>query len=196
MKTGKQMCKQDVATWLWFGSLNLYLRYLCNASKDASPAGPLRRWWGSWRPPRPGLDVTGRPWKGGSAPACEKKAAWAAAAGLLRAINCAAIGLRPGGCGPNPLPKGDLSRRGSVKKNEFWFFRFCHSVSKEFCTSKSIIIYFTSLPLVLLLCCDTGHGWDSRNFSVSIFPQFVLWISALIISIVPYYSLRCKHFIF
>ena len=63
----------------------------------------------------PGLDVTGRPWKGGSAPACEKKAAWAATAGLLRAINWAAIGLRPGGCGPKPLPNGDLSMRGSVK---------------------------------------------------------------------------------
>ena len=35
----------------------------------------------------PGLEVTGSPWKGGSAPAWEKKAAWAAAAGLFRAMN-------------------------------------------------------------------------------------------------------------
>ena len=70
-----------------------------------------------------GLDVVtpGRP-NGPSPPAaavCWRKAACAAwaAAGWFRAMNWAAIGLRPGGPGgpPNPLPNGDLSKRGSEK---------------------------------------------------------------------------------
>jgi hypothetical protein len=114
---------------LWLGNP---INYLCKASSEARPAGPLRRWWGSWRPPRPGLELTGRPWNGGSAPACEKKAAWAAAAGLLRAMNCAAIGLRPGGWGPNPLPKGDLSNRGSVKTRERILINFFYLLKAKY----------------------------------------------------------------
>jgi hypothetical protein len=31
-------------------------------------------------------------------------------------MNWAAIGFKPGGGGPNPLPNGDLSIRGSIQK--------------------------------------------------------------------------------
>ena len=97
--------------------------YLCSASKEAKLAalGPFMN-WGSGLPGIFGLEeVTtaglGNP-KGGI-PA-EAALTWAAdkKAGCCKAINWAAMGFNPGGPpgGPNPLPNGFLSSRGSINK--------------------------------------------------------------------------------
>lgn len=104
--------------------------YLCRASNEGNPAFFINC-CGSGRPGILGLEETaGRPAAaaaangGGSPPApavCDKNAACAAwaAAGWFRAMNCAAIGFRPGGPGgPKPLPNGDLSSRGSGKERK------------------------------------------------------------------------------
>ena len=107
--------------------------YLCKASRDVSPgvfincAAAAASTLGFLPPGRRlGLEeAAGKPGKCGIAPVCDKKAAWAAwaaccaacalrAAGWFKAMNWAAIGFNPGGGGPNPLPKGDLSNRGSI----------------------------------------------------------------------------------